>query len=339
MVVSDLTNVRYLTGFTGSAGLLAVLPDDAVLVTDGRYQDQSVEQLAAASVDARVEVTSTNQGEILSEAVAGMTGLAVEAERITWAQQQRWAEEWFPEHELRPTKGIVEGLRRIKDAGEVARIEAAAAIADEALSELCHRLLEEPVERDFALELDFTMRRLGADDLSFETICASGENSAKPHAQPGVRQIWWGDLVVLDFGAVVDGYHSDMTRSFLVGEGSETKKRMLEVASLAHQAGAEALGPGVVCSEVDHAARDVISDAGWGDAFLHGTGHGVGLDVHEPPRLSATSEHPLEVGEVVTIEPGIYLPAEGGVRVEDTFLVTQTGARPLTHAPKDSLLT
>lgn len=335
-LVSNLTNIGYLTGFTGSAGLLAVLPDDALLVTDGRYRDQSSDQIAAAGVEARVEITSVGQGEIMAKAFDGMEEIAVEAESITWAQQRKWSAEWLPGQTLTPTEGLVEDLRRRKDPGEVARIEAAAGIADEALGTLRHRLLEEPAERDFALDLDFTMRRLGADDVSFETICASGENGSKPHARPGPRQIWWGDLVVIDFGALVDGYHSDMTRSFLVGEGTETQKRMLSVVADSQRAGVEVVAPGVGCSDVDRAAREVIDDAGWDDAFLHSTGHGVGLDIHEAPRVAATSEHVLEVGEVVTVEPGVYLPDHGGVRIEDTLLVMHEGSRPLTKAPKDT---
>jgi Xaa-Pro aminopeptidase len=228
----------------------------------------------------------------------------------------------------------VEGLRRRKDPGEVARMQAAAAIADAALAAMRHRLGERPTEREFAMELDWTMRRLGADDVSFETICASGPNGAKPHARPGTRHIDDGDLVVLDFGALVDGYHSDMTRSFAIGEVDDTRRRMLEVVAAAQQAGVETVAAGVDCAGVDAVCRQIIEDAGWGDAFVHSTGHGVGLDIHEQPRVAATSEETLETGWVVTVEPGVYLPEHGGVRIEDTVLVTDDGCRPLTGSPK-----
>lgn len=334
LLVTNLTNIRYLTGFTGSAALLLVSPDEVVFVSDGRYGDQAAEQLADAGVDARIEITGTEQRERLADTAKGLARLGLEAEAVSWAQQRRYAQEWFPDAELVATESLVEDLRLVKDPGEVARIEAAATLADAALAQVLGRLGDEPTERDVALELDWTMRRLGADDISFETICASGPNGAKPHARPGSRRLVEGDLVVMDFGALVDGYHSDMTRTFAVGDPSETQARMLAVVTEAQVAGVAAVAPGVLCSEVDASARGVIEAAGWGDAFVHGTGHGVGLDIHEAPRLAKTSEATLAEGYVVTVEPGVYLPDHGGVRVEDTVLVTAEGCRSLTHAPK-----
>ncbi len=334
LLVTNLTNVRYLTGFTGSAALLLVAPDEVVFVSDGRYGEQAAEQLASAGVDARIEITGTDQRQRLADAATGLARLGLEAEAVTWAQQRRYAQEWFPDTELVATESLVEDLRLVKDAGEVARIEVAAALADAALAQILGSLATAPTERDVALELDWAMRRLGADDISFETICASGPNSAKPHARPGPRRLTEGDLVVMDFGALVDGYHSDMTRTFAVGEPSATQARMLAVVTEAHIAGVAEVAPGVACSAVDAAARAVIAAAGWEEAFVHGTGHGVGLDIHEAPRLAKTSEATLAEGYVVTVEPGVYLPDHGGVRVEDMVLVTAEGCRPLTHAPK-----
>jgi Xaa-Pro aminopeptidase len=334
LLVTHLTNVRYLTGFTGSAGLLLVRDDGAVFVTDGRYGEQAADQLAAAGVVADIEVTNTEQRAVLTAAASGVGALGLEAESVTWAQQQRYADEWFAGTALVPTAGLVEALRLVKDAGEVARIEAAATIADDALALVRPRLLDGPTEREFGLELDATMRRLGADDVSFETICASGPNGARPHARPGGRQIVAGDLVVLDFGALLDGYHSDMTRTVMVGAPSDTQRRMLDVVLASQEAGVQTVAPGVPCSQVDEVCRGVIDEAGWGDAFLHGTGHGVGLDIHEAPRLARTSDAVLAEGQVVTVEPGVYLPEHGGVRVEDTLLVTADGFRRLTQAPK-----
>jgi Xaa-Pro aminopeptidase len=185
LLVTHLTNIRYLTGFTGSAGLLLVLPDDVLFVSDGRYDEQAHEQLGAAGLKARIEISNTEQRERVAAAAQGIRRLGLEAEAVTWAQQRRFAEEWFPSAELVPTENVVEGLRLVKDPGEVARIEAASAIADDALAEVRPRLVDQPTEREFALELDWAMRRLGADDVSFETICASGPNGAKPHARPG----------------------------------------------------------------------------------------------------------------------------------------------------------
>jgi Xaa-Pro aminopeptidase len=334
LVVTRMVNIRYLTGFTGSAAVLVLRPDELVLVTDGRYRDQSADELAGAGVAARIEVTNTRQKETLQAALAGIGRLALEAEHVSWAQQRRYDEEWFPDTELVATTGLVEALRLVKDGGEVARIEAAALVADHALADVRPLLAEGPTEREFALALDTAIRRRGAAGNSFETIVGSGANGAKPHARPGDRRIGPGDLVVLDFGALVDGYCSDMTRTVIVGEPSATQRRMLDVVTAAQQAGVDAVRAGVPVKDVDAACRSVIAEAGWGDAFLHATGHGVGLDIHEQPRVAATGDATLAAGQVVTVEPGVYLPEHGGVRVEDTVVVTAGGCRALTHTAK-----
>ena len=340
LLVTRLANIRYLTGFTGSAALLLVLPDELVFVTDGRYDQQSAEQLRANGVEARVEVRATqaDQLDVLAEAVDGLARVGLEAGDVTWAAQRRYAADVFAGAELVPTEGAVEALRRVKDDGEVARIEAACAIADEALATVRPRLAEGVTERELGLELDFTMRRLGAADVSFETIVAAGPNGAKPHHRPSDRRIDEGDLVVLDFGALVDGYHSDMTRTVMVGSPTGTQQRMYDVVRASQQAGVDAVAAGVAAADVDRACRDVIAEAGWADRFLHGTGHGVGLDIHEDPRVGSTATGTLAAGHVVTVEPGVYLPEHGGVRIEDTVVVTPTGCRRLTNAPKDLLL-
>lgn len=332
LLVTDLVAVRYLTGFTGSAATLLVTPDEAHFATDGRYGRQAQAQLHQAGVDARIEVTP-DAARVIAGAAEGGGRLGLQAEHVTWAELRRF-EGLFAGVELVATTELVEGLRRVKDAGEVDRIAAAAAIADEALRLVRPRLLERPTEAEVALELDTTVRRLGADGSAFETIVAAGPNGARPHARPGSRRVEGGDLVVIDFGAAVDGYRSDMTRTLTVGEVGATEARMLEVVLAAQAAGVAAVGPGVACRDVDRAARAVIAEAGWAEAFLHGTGHGVGLDIHEAPRVGETSEAVLSVGEVVTVEPGVYLPDHGGVRIEDTVVVTADGCRVLTTTPK-----
>lgn len=334
LLVTRLVDVLYLTGFTGSAALLLVTPDGLTFVTDGRYAEQSADQLAAAGVDARIEISNTEQRQRLAAAAEGVARLGLQADAVTWAQQRGYATDWFPSAELVPTTGIVETLRLVKDAGEVARIEAAALVADAALASVRPLLAEGITERDFALALDTEIRRLGAEGNSFETIVGSGPNGAKPHARPGERRIEPGDLVVLDFGAVVDGYCSDMTRTVCVGEPSPTQARMLDVVLASQQAGVDAVRAGATAAEVDKACRDLIADAGWADAFVHSTGHGVGLEIHEAPRVSGASDATLATGFVVTVEPGVYLPEHGGVRIEDTVVVTPDGCRPLTHTPK-----
>jgi Xaa-Pro aminopeptidase len=340
LVVSNLTNVRYLTGFTGSAGIVLVTGDELLFVSDGRYRDQSAAELAAAGVDARIEIVAADPDAVVADAAAaaGITRLGMEAQSVTWAQQRRWAGELFASGELVATLGVVEDLRLVKDVGEAARIRAACAIADAALAQVRPRLGDGPTEIDFGLELDATMRSLGAADVSFETIVASGPNGAKPHHHPSRRVISEGDLVVIDFGALVDGYHSDMTRTVAVGDVGDDRRRMLEVVLESQQAGVEAVGPGVTAADVDAVCRQVIDESGWGEAFLHSTGHGVGLDIHEEPRVSGRSTATLVAGHVVTVEPGVYLPELGGVRIEDTLLVTDGGCDRLTLAPKDPVL-
>jgi Xaa-Pro aminopeptidase len=336
LLVTRLVNIRYLTGFTGSAAMLLVLPDELLLVTDGRYKDQAAEQLRGAGIDARIEVghTQAAQRDVLAAAAAPIARLGLEADGVTWAQQRDFSAGWFPGAELVPTEGLVDGLRTVKDGGEVARIEAAAHIADTALANVRHRLTEEPLERELGLELDTEMRRLGATGPSFETIVASGPNGAKPHHRPSDRRLREGDLVVLDFGAVVDGYCSDITRTVVLGPADHTQQMMLDVVTAAQRAGVESVRPGQACREVDAACRATIDAAGWGDAFVHGTGHGVGLEIHELPRVTSSSDGTLAAGHVVTVEPGVYLAEHGGVRIEDTVVVTPDGCRPLTHAPK-----
>jgi Xaa-Pro aminopeptidase len=311
LLVTHLTNIRYLTGFTGSAAMLLVRADALTFVTDGRYEEQAAGQLAAAGVDAEVVI-----------------GRSAEL---------RYADDWFPGATLVPSTGLVEGLRLVKDAGEVARIEAACAIADGALATVAPMLDDGLTEAAFALELDTEMRRQGADDLSFETIVAAGPNGSRPHHSPSDRRIGRGDLVVIDFGALVDGYHSDMTRTLAVGGPGaldETQTRMVAVVRASQAAGVAAVRAGASTRDVDAACREVITEAGWGEAFVHGTGHGVGLDIHEEPRVSWAADATLEAGHVVTVEPGVYLPGHGGVRIEDTVVVTESGCRTLTRAPK-----
>ncbi|MCP4434953.1 MAG: aminopeptidase P family protein [Actinomycetia bacterium] len=337
VVVSELTNVRYLTGFTGSSAMVLVAPDRVLFVTDGRYTTQSEQQLSDSGVVAEIEISTAAPELTIAGAASGIDRLGLEADSISWSAQRRWADELF-DGDLVPTVGLVEDLRLVKDPGEAARIRAACAIADEALGSVRDRLADRPTERDFALELEAAMMRLGADDLSFETIVAAGPNGARPHHSPSGRQVAEGDLVVIDFGALLDGYHSDMTRAVAVGDVGDERRRMLDVVAESQRAGVEAVAAGVEAVEVDRVCRDVIEDAGWGDAFLHGTGHGVGLDIHEEPRVSSRSTATLEVGHVVTVEPGVYLPDLGGVRIEDTVLVTEGGCERLTLAPKDPQL-
>lgn len=334
LLVTHLPNIRYLTGFTGSAATVVVTPAEVVFITDGRYGDQAAEQLADAGVVARIEVAAHGQRDLVAQALDGLPRLGLEAEHISWGRQRELAEDWFTDTDLVPTSGVVEQLRLVKDQGEIERIAVASAIADEALAEVRQLLGQSPTELAFGLALDTEMRNLGAEGPSFETIVASGPNGARPHARPSERRIEPGDLVVLDFGALVDGYHSDMSRTIMVGDPSPTQQRMLDVVAASQQAGVDAVRAGVSTGDIDAACRAVIDEAGWADAFLHATGHGVGLDIHEAPRVGAGGDATLTAGNVVTVEPGVYLPDHGGVRIEDTVVVTPGGCDVLTAAPK-----
>lgn len=342
VLVTKLVNIRYLCGFTGSAGMLLVGPHDAVLVTDGRYREQAASELAAAGVADQVEVaiglTAPEQYAILAGPTRGRR-LGLESATVTWAQLRAMERTHLPEvASLVPLDGLVEGLRLVKDTGEVDRIEAAAGIATASLEAVLPLLDGQPTEGEIGLALDFELRRRGAAGNSFETIVGSGPNGAKPHhrASGSTRRIVEGDLVVFDFGALVDGYCSDMTRTVCVGTPTGVQRRMLDVVTEAQAAGVAVVRPGVDGRAVDEACRAVIRAAGWEDAFSHGTGHGVGLEIHEDPRVSWSVAATLAAGHVVTVEPGVYLPEHGGVRVEDTLVVTPEGCRPLTHATKET---
>ncbi|PZS18506.1 MAG: hypothetical protein DLM54_08275 [Acidimicrobiales bacterium] len=340
LVISQLSNIRYLTGFTGSAAIVLVTADEAVLVTDGRYDSQSAEELSRARVTARIEVgLPPVQEKVLEEAAIGLRRIGLEAGSVSWARQRHLAADVFVRAELVATDGLVESLRLVKDEGELGAMRTAAAIADAALARVRPQLVAGIAEVEVANTLDFEMRTLGATRSSFETIVASGPNGAKPHARPSRRLLERGELVVMDFGAVFDGYCSDMTRTLCIGEpASAALGRMVEVVRASQAAGLASVRAGVAASEVDSACRTVIAEAGWSDAFVHGTGHGVGLDIHEGPRVGPTSDATLLANSVITVEPGVYLPDHGGVRIEDTVVVTAEGCRPLTTSPKDLMV-
>ena len=340
LLVTNLTNIRYLTGFTGSAGLLLVLPDEALLVSDGRYRDQAVEQVAAAAAPVQIEIgQSAAQLESIERAAKGLRRLGLEADDISWGAQQRLGASLPAGTKLVAVAAAVETLRAVKDEGELARIECAADIADVAFAQVKELLCEAPTEEEFAIALDFEMRRRGAAGVAFESIVASGPNGALPHVRPSGRRVDNGELVVIDFGAIIDGYRSDMTRTVSVGAPRPDELReLLEAVIAAQRAGVRAVRAGVTGGEVDAACRESLASAGLEGAFSHGTGHGVGLEIHEAPSVSPGSADILEVGAVVTVEPGAYRYPTGGARIEDTLVVTAAGARLLTKSTKDYVL-
>lgn len=346
LLVTNLVNIRYLTGFSGSAALLLVTPEKAVFTTDGRYGIQAEQQLGGAGVAAEIVVGGLTQqkdaitgGAKALPSTSGNARLGLESHDVTWGQQLSFADTWFGSSELVAVVDAIEQLRQVKDAGEIARIAEACRVADQAFAAVLPMLRDEPTEAVFALELDYTMRRLGADDISFDTIVASGPNGAKAHHEPGERIIRPGELIVCDFGALVDGYHSDMTRTVCVDEPADsTLQEMYDIVFESQAAGVAAVKVGATAAEVDTVCRAVIEPSGWGDTFTHSTGHGVGLDIHESPVVAGSVTSALEANQVVTVEPGVYLKDIGGVRIEDTLVVDPDGCTILTNAPKDLVI-
>ncbi len=336
LFVSNLTNVRWLSGFTGSNGWLVLSGDQLVLVTDGRYAEQAVDQLAAGNVDATVLVGTTRAQMInhVRTLLDGHPSIGFEGGHLTYADHATLSGEiggtWVP------TAGVIETHRRTKDAGEIDRMRYAAAIADDALAATLTLLRDEPTESGFRDQLEWEMRRCGADGPSFDTIVAAGANAALPHHHPDSTRIVEGMTVVVDFGALYDGYHSDMTRTFTIGDPTAQQQEVYEVVLAAQRAGVAAVAPGARGQALDAVCRDHIASAGWGEWFNHGTGHGVGLQIHESPWLTLSYDDTLAVSDVVTVEPGVYRKDFGGVRIEDMVLVTTDGCQSLTTTPKDS---
>ncbi|MBW0103510.1 Xaa-Pro peptidase family protein [Pseudonocardia sp. KRD291] len=334
VLVTDLVGVRYLSGFTGSNAALVVSaagPDGDVFCTDGRYTTQ-----AAAEVgDVRTVVARACAAET-ARAVAPGTVLGFESDDLTVDAHAALVAA-APGRHLRPAPGLVARLRTVKDADEVEAVGAACAVADEALAGLLADggLAAGRSELEVALDLETRMRRLGAAGPAFDTILAAGAHSAIPHHRPTGTELRRGDLVKLDFGALVRGYHSDMTRTFVLGPPADWQRELYDLVAAAHRAGCDALAPDVETRAVDAASRDVIVEAGFGEQFVHGLGHGVGLQIHEPPWLSARSNETVAAGQVLTVEPGVYLEGRGGVRIEDTLVVGADGARPLTATARE----
>ncbi|MDA3041508.1 MAG: Xaa-Pro peptidase family protein [Actinomycetota bacterium] len=335
LLVVDLNNIRWLTGFTGSAGTLIVRPDDMVLVVDGRYGDQAREQIRNSG--ANCEVVEGRSAVALREALAKATkSIAIvhfDSGELTVSQLENMTEQLSSE--LRKIAPIVPKLRRRKTEPEIERMQLAALATDFAMAEVVPMLSQGLTERDIRDELDYRMRRHGAEFTSYDTIVASGPNAARPHHRPVSRRIETGDSVVIDVGGLVDGYHSDMTRTYLIGDVDPVLSEMHEVVSQSQLLGLAAVKAGVMAQDVDKTCRDYIAEAGFASEFTHSTGHGVGLQIHEMPWVRTGFAEPLEVGEVVTVEPGVYREGLGGVRIEDLVVVTQSGCRILTSSKKD----
>lgn len=328
LLVTKLVNVRYLSGFTGSAGRLLVTTDDAVLATDGRYLEQ------AAGEVGDLPVVDGRGLDWVRERLGSAARLGVESHALPW-DAARALDTELPDVEVAPAPHHVEELRRAKDEGELALIARACAATDAAFAALVSFLAPGLTEREVARRLEDRLLDAGADAIAFATIVASGPNGARPHHTPGVRVLARGDLVTVDFGAAVDGYASDMTRTVALGEPAAELRETYELVRTAQAAGVAAVRDGVTAGEVDAACREPITAGGRGDRFVHPTGHALGLEIHEEPILRSGSTARLSRRMAVTVEPGVYLPGLGGVRIEDTVAVAADAAQILTLSPKE----
>jgi Xaa-Pro dipeptidase len=342
MLVTDLLNVRYLTGFTGSnAALLVHAADDAgaegrtLFCTDGRYLTQAAEQVPDLErvIDRASDLALAQR---VGAAVAEYRTVGFESHRVTVDGRDVLAGA-VEAADLVRAPGLVESLRLIKDEAEIEALRMACAAADRALADLIEHggLRLGRTELEVARELESRMLDHGAAGPSFDTIIATGANSAVPHHRPTHAVLTGGDLVKMDFGALVDGYHSDMTRTVVLGHPADWQREVYDLVAASQSAGREAVRVGADVREIDSAARKVIEDAGYGDRFLHGLGHGVGLEIHEAPSLSQRGDGTISAGMAVTVEPGVYLPERGGVRIEDTLVVRESTPELLTLTTKE----
>lgn len=335
LLVTSLVNIRYLTGFTGSNAFLLVGPDGGVFVTDGRYGEIAGELLSGLA-DVELVVYTSGLNDTLAAAVGSAPDLDLEADHVSWSFARTLGDHVTAE--LHATTGVVETLRRVKDADEIAALRRAADAGDAAFSALAVLRTDATTEGELGLALIDAMRRAGGEAADWPPIVAAGANAARPHHRSGEGALADG-LLLMDYGCVVDGYHSDMTRTVWIGPGEdEEMDRVHRAVAESNAAGIAAIAPGVRAHDVDEACREVLRGYDYEDLFVHSTGHGVGLEIHEAPWVRRNSDDVLEPGHVVTVEPGVYRPGHGGVRIEDMVLVTEDGGDVLTHSSKEMRL-
>lgn len=336
VVLTSSVNRRYATGFSSSAGVCYVSDKQAVFMTDFRYIEAANQQIKGFTLR-QVQITESYTAVVNELAVQdGVKNIALEDETLTQAEYQKWV------HGLKaeavPLGNAVRRLRMIKDEAEVMQIASAQRIAEQAFAEIVNQIRVGVTEKEIAARLTYLMLHHGAENMSFDPIVVSGVNSSKPHGVPSEKRIEAGDFVTMDFGCIYNGYCSDMTRTIAVGYATEEMEKVYETVLEAQLAGIAAAKAGVTGKQIDAAAREVIASAGYGEAFGHGFGHCVGLEIHEEPRASQKCEDPIPAGAVLTAEPGIYLPGKFGVRIEDMLYVLEDGCVNLTAAPKQLLI-
>jgi Xaa-Pro aminopeptidase len=334
IIFFGLPNIRYLSGFTGSDGALVVTRDKGWFLTDSRYTTQASQEVTGFEI-MEYRVKKEGISDLLNTGKFKRVGFEAEHTPVSFANA---LVEILPEVEFRPVGIELDDLRTLKSAVELTFLEESAAIASQALLGIIDLIRPGVREREIALELEFAMKRGGAEEKSFDFIVASGPRGALPHGKASEKKIESGEFVTIDFGAVYRGYHSDETVTVAVGNADSRQREIYSIVKDAHDKALEAVKPGMNLKELDDIARGYIAQKGYSDYFGHGLGHGVGLEVHEKPTVSPRSEETAEEGMVFTIEPGIYIPDWGGVRIEDTLVVTKDGWRMLTRVPKDLMV-
>lgn len=335
LFITSVVNRRYMTGFTGSSGFVLITQDRAVLMTDFRYMTQAPEQ----AVDFEVIEHGSKMTDTLKQLLSEMqiSRLGFEQDHVSFATYSGYQSQ-LAGIELVPVSGIIEDLRLIKDEGELAIMREAAQLADRTFSHILNYIKPGVSEKDIALEMEFFMRKNGATSSSFDTIIASGERSALPHGVASDRIIQGNDFIKLDFGALYKGYCSDITRTVVLGKPTDKHHEIYNIVLEAQLNALEHIRPGMTGREADALTRDIIKGYGYGDNFGHSTGHGLGMEVHENPRLAAGSDTVLTPGMTVTVEPGIYIPGFGGVRIEDDIVITENGIEIITQSTKQLLV-
>ncbi|SFS83374.1 Xaa-Pro peptidase family protein [Paenibacillus sp. BC26] len=332
ILVTSAVNRRYISGFTGSSGVLLITASDSWLLTDFRYMTQAPEQAPDFTVVEHGPKWMDTVKDLAAS--AGVRKLAFEQDHVVFSSYTAWKEALGTAIELTPASGVIEDLRLFKDEAELAVIRESCALADETFNHILGFIKPGLREREVALEMEMFMRSRGATSSSFDTIVASGERSALPHGVASDRVIGNNEFVKLDFGALYNGYCSDLTRTIVVGKPTDRHREIYDIVLEAQLAALAGIKPGMTGREADALARDIITRHGFGDKFGHGTGHGFGMEIHESPRLSVGGTTVLEPGMTVTVEPGIYIPGFGGVRIEDDIVITADGNALLTSSPK-----
>lgn len=336
ILLTEMVNIGYVTGFTGSNAVVIVTPDNTRFITDSRYSVQAAEQCPGFTL--RTSSSSAGMLDSLVEQVneLALTRLAFEADHVAVSRHAKWKEK-LPEVEWLAASDLVETMRMLKDADELERIRTAVGIVDRTFAHVLPFLRPGVAERDIAIEIEHFMKKAGAEKEAFDTIVASGARSAMPHGRASAKRLEPGDFVTMDFGARWDGYHSDITRTVVIGQASDRHREIYGIVREAQEAGLRAVRAGVTGVDADAAARQIIAAAGYGDNFGHGLGHGLGRDIHDGGSLSPRSDITLAAGMVMTVEPGIYIDGWGGVRIEDDVVVTETGCEVLTRSTKELL--